>query len=150
MYGGLTGTGGNLADTWEWDGISWTQIRTAHSPGPRLDAAFAYDAKRHRVVMFGGYSANYAGFRADTWEYDGVDWTLRSPATSLPALAAASMAWTARGTVVLYGGLSTEPMQGTATWEWNGTTWTRLFPVLNPGSRNGHRLATDAVNDNTC
>ena len=79
------------------------QITTAHSPGPRLDAAMAYDPMRHRIVLFGGYSANDAGFQATTWEYDGVDWTLKTHRdTAHRPLAAAAMAFDAnRGHLLL-------------------------------------------------
>jgi cysteine-rich repeat protein len=148
MYGGWT-VDGNLNDTWEWDGASWTQITTAHSPGPRLDASMAYDAVRHRVVLFGGYGANYTGFKSDTWEYDGVDWTLKAPTASPPTLAAAAMSFDAnRGHLLLYGGRSSDATQGTATWDYDGTTWTKLSPAANPGVREGARMAYDAKNNN--
>jgi cysteine-rich repeat protein len=147
MYGGWT-VDGNLNDTWEWDGNSWTQITTAHSPGPRLDASLAYDAVRHRIVLFGGYGANYTGYKGDTWEYDGIDWTLKSPTASPPALAAAAMTFDAnRGHLLLYGGVSNDANQPTATWDYDGTTWTRLAPTSNPGTRQGARMAYDAKNN---
>ena len=37
----------------------------------------AYDAKRRRVVMFGGEHAS--GITGETWEWDGVRWTKRTP-----------------------------------------------------------------------
>jgi len=45
----------HLNDTWEWDGSSWTQIRTVEPPG-REGHAMAYDSARRVVVLFGGLS----------------------------------------------------------------------------------------------
>jgi cysteine-rich repeat protein len=147
MYGGYTVVR-NLADTWEWDGTAWTQIPTAHSPGTRLDAAMAYDPIRHRIVLFGGFSAFYAGYQGSTWEYDGVDWTLKNPANSPPPLAAAAMTFDAnRGHILLYGGISGDATEGTATWDYDGNTWTKLTPASNPGVRSGHRMVWDAKNN---
>jgi cysteine-rich repeat protein len=145
MYGGWTADG-NLADTWEWDGISWTQIFTSRAPGPRLDAAIAYDPKRKRVVLFGGFSANYTGYRGDTWEYDGVNWTQRTLPSNPPPTAAAAMAYDGvRGALLLYGGQSGDSTQPTATWSYDGTTWTRLTPAAHPGTREGHRMVWNAA-----
>lgn len=35
----------------------------------------AFDSDRQRIVLFGGYDHLY---RAETWDYDGASWTLRS------------------------------------------------------------------------
>ena len=62
----------------------------------------AYDAARHRTVMFGGFDAGVIG---DTWELDGATWRQRSPATSPPPRYQTAMAYdAARGRVVLFGG----------------------------------------------
>ncbi len=62
-YDAATGTvvlfGGNdlfgaLADTWTWDGTTWTQRHPATSPSARTSASMAYDAATGTVVLFGG------------------------------------------------------------------------------------------------
>jgi hypothetical protein len=40
----------------------------------------AYDLGRQRVVLFGGW--NGTSNVSDTWEWDGSNWTRRSPAAS--------------------------------------------------------------------
>lgn len=72
MYGGVScgGFGGFdtiMNDTWEWDGISWTQRNTA---GPNVgDSARAtFDPSRGRVVLHGGINS------AGTWEWTGSAW----------------------------------------------------------------------------
>jgi len=51
--------GMQFTDTWEWDGNDWTQARTTTNPVALYDS-MAYDAVRHRMVLFDG---------VDTWEY---------------------------------------------------------------------------------
>ena len=41
-----------------------------------------YDPDRKIVVLFGGRGSPAGPGYADTWEWDGTDWTLRTPATS--------------------------------------------------------------------
>jgi hypothetical protein len=64
-----------VADTWEWDGVEWTQAADT-GPDFRVDHAMAYDAIRERIVLFGGAGGtNPSGLLNDTWEYDGHAWT---------------------------------------------------------------------------
>ena len=69
MFGGDS-TSGSFNDTWEYDGVNWTQISTASSPSARSSHAMVYDSVRGKVVLFGGYD-NVVGRVNDTWEYDG-------------------------------------------------------------------------------
>jgi hypothetical protein len=65
------------SETWTWDGTAW-QLAADGSPGPRNGQALAYDARRDRVVLFGGYD----GVRdvVDLWEWDGSVWAeVRQP-----------------------------------------------------------------------
>jgi hypothetical protein len=54
LFGGLDSDESPLADTWEWDGSTWTQLMTRGEPDRRSGHAMAYDADRRRVVLFGG------------------------------------------------------------------------------------------------
>ncbi|MEI9904503.1 MAG: kelch repeat-containing protein [Asticcacaulis sp.] len=52
----------------------------AHAEGPaaRIQFVMAYDARRDRVVLFGGMDAQGV-YRDDVWEFDGTRWTQRYP-----------------------------------------------------------------------
>ncbi len=89
LYGGLFETWEEgetyFADTWEWDGSSWTEIATS-GPGPRAHHAMAYDSPRSRIVLFGGRDAG--GVKGDTWEFDGEAWILASESGPEPRVGA--------------------------------------------------------------
>lgn len=57
-------------DTWEHDGVSWTQIANVHGGvyPPRDKFGIAHDFTRDRLVLYGGVIANGA-VQDDTWEY---------------------------------------------------------------------------------
>lgn len=57
-----------LRDTWEWNGIDWTQRFTATAPPFRAYHAMVYDERYHRCVVFGGFAQPFS-FRDDTWSY---------------------------------------------------------------------------------
>ena len=120
LYGG-----GYAVDTWEYDGVTWTQTATS-GPSSRIAHDMAYDAARGVTVLFGGTYA-YDEFYDDTWKYDGVRW-LHPPVYGPPARALHAMAYdAARACVVMQGGVD----WGTYlddTWEYDGSSWT-VAPV---------------------
>lgn len=73
LFGGsdlTAGSGKALDDTWEWNGQTWRQAFSQTRPLPRLDFDMAYDSRRQRTVIFGGWDASSPEHLADTWEYD--------------------------------------------------------------------------------
>ena len=79
-FGGYTdGTGSSQIDeTWEWNGSAWTRMTPAASPSARGGHTLAFDSRRERVVLFGGYRHN------EVWEYDGDTWTQRKTPSTPP------------------------------------------------------------------
>jgi hypothetical protein len=116
-------------------------------PG-RAAHAMAYDAARKRVILFGGGTASVA--RNDTWEWDGQQWTLRTPATSPPARWQHAMAYdSVRKRIVLFGGRDERSALLGDTWEWDGVTWVERTPTNAPPPRAHHELAYDASRQRT-
>src|SRR5262245_11019084 len=74
VFGGILGpiNGGTaLGDTWEWDGQKWIPVATGDPsvtthPSARSGVAMAFDAKRQKVVLFGGKDAQ-GNTLGDTW-----------------------------------------------------------------------------------
>ena len=52
LFGGF-GASGVLGDTWAWNGTEWRKLAES-GPEPRGMGYLAYDARRDRVVLFGG------------------------------------------------------------------------------------------------
>ncbi|HSN29300.1 MAG TPA: DUF4215 domain-containing protein, partial [Kofleriaceae bacterium] len=142
LFGGK-GASGNLGDTWEWDGVSWTKMVTVHAPSSRYAAAMAYDAKRHRIVLFGGTTTNPGA--SDTWEYDGVDWTQKAPVAQPGGRSDAAMAFDANtGRIVMFGGTA-DGTTGTAiTYAYDGTTWSTVTSG-SPAARFGAKMTFDSA-----
>ena len=84
LFGGFYGMS-DKNDTWEYDGIEWTEIDTPTNVHPvRILFGLTYDTFRKKTVLFGGsYLAQpYPVYLNDTWEYDGTDWqevTIENP-----------------------------------------------------------------------
>ena len=148
LYGGTdadpTGRTTWFDDTWEWDGERWVEIE---GPGPKVSAHFgmAYDEKRERVVLAGGFGQR--GSDARVWELDGKTWSPVAPGetgeSSSPALRTSPrMAFHAKlGQVVLFGG-ETDRVHSSDTWAWNGKAWSKIADEGPPG-RSVHALAYD-------
>jgi hypothetical protein len=128
-----------VADTWTWNGTTWTKQAPAVHPSARSLAAMAYDAATGTVVLFGGLGKTDNSF-GDTWTWNGTTWTQQHPARSPAVDSSAMMAYdAATGTVVLVG--------TDGTWTWNGTTWTRVATsAASPPAGWGGTMAYDAAN----
>jgi hypothetical protein len=130
-------TEGNRADTWEWDGTSWTVLDDY--PTQRSEHAWAYDSTRHVTVLFGGL--NGAVSNAETWEWDGDAWAHREVSGPSERHAHAMAYDAARGVIVLFGGSLGATVEG-ETWEWDGKSWTQR-QVSEPSPRCLHAMAYD-------
>ncbi len=124
LFGGVGPQNQPTADTWEWDGTSWTLMVTAVSPWPRANHGLAYDSGRGRLVLIGGASF-------DTWERDGTNWIERVPLRPpgpQPRIQAVAFDTTRRRMVLFDGSASN------GTYEWDGERWQRIvsssFPVV--------------------
>lgn len=141
LFGGAgpTNTVG-LDDTWEWDGTSWLQRQPALSPQALPGIQLAWDARRERLVLFGGSATD-----GSTWEWDGTNWSLLSPTSTPPVRRGYAMAWDGvRERVVLFSGLA-NTNRLSDTWEWDGTNWTRAAEVALPPPQRDGAMAYDAA-----
>ena len=81
LFGGISNLNGDLlAETWEWDGVVWSQRLSVNEPEVRGGHTSAYDSARGVTVLFGGFGGidpvqNIIILYDDTWEWDGSDWT---------------------------------------------------------------------------
>lgn len=135
------------ADTWEWDGVSWSELVTAHAPSPRVEHQMAYLAASPGVdagvYLYGGRTNPVA--YDDLWRCDGVDWH-REALGGPPKLSAFGMAADpVRHRLVVYGGLVDAGSYSDQTWEWNGATWLYRGAGGAPGLRSYHAMAWDGT-----
>jgi hypothetical protein len=139
--GGPEPNGEVYSDTWEWDGVAWTERVVASPPQARWGHAMAYDPVRQRIVMFGGRGVPPGSVVIDVapevWEWDGSTWATR-PTSPDPTIAS----WNspggryfhglafdrARNVLVLHGGFYYLPTSNGAgeTWELSGSGEWRL------------------------
>ena len=113
LYGGSTFDGQESEypqDLWAWDGNTWTQKCTTAEctdvlPPGRSNASLTYDSHRDLTVLFGGWNAG-TGLLADTWEWDGTEWTETANGTPTARYQGALVFDTPRRRAVYLGGNS--------------------------------------------
>lgn len=127
LFGGLLSSVQD--DTWIWDGVTWTMAHPAHRPPARSAPMLAYDPIRNRTVLFGGLDADGSPTLADTWLWDGTDWTEATTSPSPAPRVFGGFAWQPdRKRLLLFGGLSN------AAWEWDGAGWSTITAPSAPFS----------------
>ncbi len=136
LFGGkVDGTSSPLADTWEWDGTTWTQRMPVTSPPARVGASMTFDPVRQRVVLFGGSPGGRTWF-SDTWEWNGSDWAQQAPAPSVRFEGSLAFDLSRSRTVLQTSG---------ATLEWDGSSWSSRNPVTFPPTSTFLALSYDPV-----
>jgi len=146
LFGGLAGATVQ-ADTWRWNGTTWSPLAPATVPPLRWIHRAAYDAARDEIVFFGGASRNPTPVvLGDMWAWNGSNWVQKTPALLPSARYANALAYdTHRQTVLLFGGQTGNDFgvgQLGDTWEWDGTNWVAL-PVPGPSARTFVKMAYD-------
>ncbi|HET9155829.1 MAG TPA: hypothetical protein VFN91_04130 [Myxococcaceae bacterium] len=131
-----------LDDTWEWDGEVWRRVPVSGPPA-RSESGACFDARRGRVVLFGGWRWGERGRErlGDTWEFDGTRWEQVSSSGPEVRSGLALAFDTRRGATVLVGGSAGRAPLADA-WEWRGSRWEG--PFAGPGARFNPSLAEDA------
>jgi cysteine-rich repeat protein len=118
--------------------LLWTERAAVPDGGA---AAMAYDAGRGVVVLFGARAVGEP-FGDQTWEWDGVRWLQRRPATSPPPRAAAMLAYDpVRRVTVLFGGTSDDGELDDC-WLWDGGRWAEVL-TARPSPRHSAAMAWD-------
>jgi N-acetylneuraminic acid mutarotase len=138
LFGGLIAgspsspISGVQADTWEWDGNSWTQRMVTGPPG-RWGATMA--PAGNKLVLYGGTESYGGSYAYDAWAWDGNTWTsLPSPSDLVMYAAMAPLG----SEVVLFG--SADLVSG-GTWTSDGMSWMRRAPG-GPSPRASEGMAT--------
>lgn len=157
VFGGLRPVPtGDMSDTWQWDGASWSEASSEPSPPARHDHMLSRCDAAGTLLLFGGLAVNEAGASlgvADPWTWDGSRWNVIS-GIGPSARSAGSMAFDeARQEVVLFGGapsvsplapVSGPPVLGD-TWVWSGGVWTQKHPSTSPSPRMGAAMGYDST-----
>jgi cysteine-rich repeat protein len=113
----------------------WTLL-PAPIPPRRNQHGMVYDARRNKLVLFGGVGTD--GYLNDTWEWDIVSasWQKRTPVHAPPNRIDPGLVFdAARGVVILFGGYSGYIGYLNDTWQWDGNDWTQLVTANAPSPR---------------
>jgi hypothetical protein len=138
LFGGAGSEWPMPADTWLYDGSSW-------SPGPstppamsaRTGASMAYDAALHKVVLFGG--SGIVGLN-DTWLFDGSSW---SPGPAAPAGMGPRAFFGMTYDPVLQTVLVAGGNGGTDAWYFDGSSWSPAPSIAVVGPKERFTMAYD-------
>jgi hypothetical protein len=156
-YSPATGATSNQ-ETWKWDGTTWTQLFPSTIPtsasvggeGTQSLPLLVWDAANQKIMLC--YFTNSSPHTFKTYLWDGSDWQLQSPANSpasdfgLPDSLFAGIAEAPGiGNVIMFGGTANDGNGSSATWLWDGTTWTQVTPATTPPKRFHPFMTYDSI-----
>ncbi|MGE3172342.1 MAG: kelch repeat-containing protein [Planctomycetota bacterium] len=135
---------GRTDQFWRLDGERWVALQPPARPSPRTDARMVSMVLSGRVMLYGGSPGSFQQELDETWEYDGITWTLRATTQSPGGRAGHAMAYDlARDRVVLFGGVQGVFVARDDTWEWNGSNWLPVPTTASPSARHQASAAYD-------
>lgn len=144
-------------ETWRYDARCgrWEHLQPEGSPSPRARAAYALDARRRRMLVFGGRSRTGSGgaytLYNELWSLDLCDgrWTMAAPQGAGPtarANATLVVDESADAAILFGGNTSTDgarfvPRNDTWRLDLASLTWTRVTSGRAPPAREFHAAA---------
>jgi hypothetical protein len=132
LFGGLSGST-LMQDTWEWDGLQWTQLSNS-GPSKRELHSLSYDQIGNKVYLFGGFQSSK--YLDDLWEFDGSNWKLNDAIAPEARIESSFTYEPHLNQSILFGGLTEAGLPLGDTWAWDGTTWNSLL-AGGPSPRRG-------------
>ena len=142
--GGLPFTVTQQAGPAESPNLTFDLLAPNDAPTARLLTAMAPFGHSGKAILYGGVW-NTTAF-ADTWLWDGANWTLLQPANNPGLLSGHAMVYDeARRNIVLFGGTDGAGMYSNQTWIFDGNNWRQAQPAASPSPRSQHAMAYDPV-----
>lgn len=124
--------------------FEWRKLNVS-GPGARLDHAMVFNAKKNKIVLFGGRSTGVTtSYMNDTWTWNGVRWKKINTKVAPSPRSGHALAYDAtRKRVILFGGWDgTKRLND--TWIWRGKSWKQLTPAKAPSARSQHDMVFDS------
>ncbi|MBK8099349.1 MAG: hypothetical protein IPK26_19745 [Planctomycetes bacterium] len=144
LFGGIRAGIGVTSELLTWTGQQWQPLPATVQPPPRFSPVGAFDTRRDRIVMHGGFGTTTL---TDTWEYDGATWHQIST-NATPSPPPTAMAYDpVRGRCVAYGALVIGPFSFADTWLYDSTDWQSAGTTHQPPPRSAPVLVYDATHD---
>jgi hypothetical protein len=156
LFGGVTGNGQALGDTWTWDGQQWQRAESiSGATATNVDQPLMiFDDATHQLLLV-AFAYNGEKARMRTWSWSGQSWDELHPAhdPSMPAnalIAESALGYDvdARQAVLLVGVAGPEGSQTSEdmqSWTWTGRDWVQLRPPHVPPPAPSQPLVYDGA-----
>ncbi len=115
LFGGVDSGLNDVSGTWAWTDNGWSELHPANHPPPLEAVAMAYDTAPSELVLFGGDNPSGVGTGA-----------------SASASASASGTGSGKASGSSSGSSAATVAMSSATWVWNGTTWSTEDTMIHP------------------
>jgi PKD repeat protein len=146
LFGGVTPSLADSAQTWELYAGQWWAVSPATSPPARSYSSMVDVPDLPGVLLFGGYSFETGLDLGDTWLFSGGAWTQLGPAASPPEMSTFAVALDGTGTapLVIGGANDSYDFDYNATWAYEFVPYT-FFTANVSSSEVGESVAFTAT-----
>jgi hypothetical protein len=147
LFGGSDASGDVNGETWVFNG-TWTDLtsRQSVSPPALYSPGATYDPNLGGVLLYGGqngFASTPIVIYNQTWEFNGLKWSLLN-ASGPAGLRAPALAFdTAENESILFGGTPIAGPVSNETWAFTKDNWSELFPTTEPAARYTPGVAYD-------
>ncbi len=127
--------------TWAYSGTAWTLRMSSQGPSTSYlgNINACYDSARQRIVLVAGNQST----GLQTWEWDGVSWSLGQTGGLSGRYGFALTYDAARGRTLLFGGTQGSSAGYAELWAWDGIAWAQISNG-GPTPRYGAAMVYDA------
>jgi hypothetical protein len=143
LFGGHVSGSPDAADTWTFDGTTWTQLSPSNSPSARQEYGMAWDPTLSLLMLYGGIdcttdacsSPTYLG---DEWAFNGTTWYQGATyVNGGPREAPSLVQDPTNGQLLMFGGV-------TASLTYSETS---IVDYLGEGERKSYSFDTKTIDD---
>ncbi len=147
IHGG-TGQGTDSYLRW-WAGQTWTRSGTEGALPARSGHRLVFDTASQQLILIGGRLPSTDQLQAGVWSWNGLRWkqSISSGPSPLPRAYPGVVYDSARGRVILFGGVDESGTTLDDTWAWDGSTWSELTTAGGPAKRQAPAVSYDPVRD---
>jgi N-acetylneuraminic acid mutarotase len=130
-----------LNDLWKWDGLSWSEV-TISGAVPVARTGHVASVTSDNLYIFGGSTFSNTSLN-DLWQWNRTTglWSDLTPIGTSPSPRQNAAMCSIGSSLYLFGGTLDFSTFFSDLWQWNGSFWSDITPLVSPPGRYNHEIS---------